>query len=59
MSGTICYLCLGSLTIDAAAVRKIGATACQGLIDRLKLFSQLFETETPTPEKVHLIMNLR
>jgi hypothetical protein len=35
--------------VEDAVVRKIGATACQCLIGRLKLFSQLFETQIPTP----------
>jgi hypothetical protein len=33
--------------IDDAVVRKTGANTRQGFIGRLKLFSQLFETEIP------------
>jgi len=29
-------------------------TNCHGSIGQLKLFSQLFETETPAREKIHL-----
>jgi hypothetical protein len=45
--------------VEATVVRTAGAITCAGLTGQLKLFSQLFETETPAPEKVHLIMNLR
>jgi hypothetical protein len=43
VSGTICYLCLGSLTIDDAVVRRPGATDCHGSTGQLKLLSHLFE----------------
>jgi hypothetical protein len=45
VSGTICYLCLGSLTIETTAVQKIGVTNCHGSTGQLKLFSQLFEAK--------------
>ena len=35
--------------IDAPVVRKIGAIGCHASTEQLKLFSQLFETQIPTP----------
>src|ERR1700741_809718 len=43
VSGTMCYLCLRPLTIEDAVIPKTGSMTRQGLIGRLKLFSQLFE----------------